>query len=70
VFPLALVSSTLSFILLLLYPGFFMAQHFHWLLGAVQIAVAIIGLMHNTRALIAWQEPVVQREMEELAVEE
>jgi hypothetical protein len=69
-FPLAFVSSSLSFILLLLFPGFFLERNAHWLLGVIQIFVVAGGLFYNARALINWQEPIVQKTMEELAKEE
>jgi hypothetical protein len=69
-FPLAVASSAISLILLLLFPAFFLGQHAHWLLGAFQIAIAFGGLMHNAHSLISWQEPIVQKAMEELSEEE
>jgi hypothetical protein len=68
-FPLAIGSSVASFALLFLFPGFFLGQHGHWLLGCFQILVVAGGLLHNVRSLISWQEPIVQKAMAELADE-
>ena len=69
-FPVAVGSAALSLALLALEPGFFLNQHAHWLLGCIQILVACGGLLHNGRSLIAWQEPIMEKAMAELAEEE
>lgn len=69
-FPLAFGSSIVSFGLLLLFPDFFLARGAQWMLGCFQTLVAIGGLVHNACSLIAWQEPIVQRAMSELAEED
>jgi hypothetical protein len=67
--PLAFVSASASLALLLLFPAFFLGQHAHWILGAIQVEVAAIGLAHNARALVTWQEPIMRKTVEELAEE-
>jgi hypothetical protein len=69
-FPLAAGSAALSLALMALAPGLFLDQHAHWLLGCFQVLVACGGLLHNIRSLNAWQEPIVEKAMKELAEEE
>ena len=69
-FPLAAGSSVVSLTLLLLFPGVFLGQHTHWMLGCFQILVVAGGVLHNARSLISWQEPIVEKAMEELDEEE
>ena len=65
--PLAVGSSGLSLVLLLIYPGIFLGQHAHWLLGCFQLLIAAGGLLYNINSLMAWHEPIVQKMMAELA---
>jgi hypothetical protein len=66
----AVSSAILSFGLLSLFSRFFIEQGAHWLLAVFQVLVATAGLVHNAHSLAAWQEPIVQKAMEELAEEE
>ena len=64
--PVAAGSAVLSLALLRLFPAFFIGQHAHWILGSIQVLGVCVGLLQNMRALVAWQEPIIQKEMAEL----
>ncbi len=67
--PLVVVISGVSLALLIVFPGFFLDGHAHWMLGCIQILIPIGGLLYNVNSLAAWQESIVKKVMAELGDE-